>query len=200
MSALFEQLAAKLMEKPGRPFALAGVTLRESAVLVPLYLKNGAPHVLLTRRPSTMRSHAGQIAFPGGVRDPEDQTLLHTALRESEEELCLPRGSVRVLGQLDQCPTITGFLIHPFVGFIEAMPPLTPSPAEVAEVLEVPLPHLLSPGNERMEKRLWLEKEYEMYFYDFGAHVIWGATAHILKNLFRLAADLPSWQQTRTTT
>jgi 8-oxo-dGTP pyrophosphatase MutT (NUDIX family) len=198
VDALFEQLRERLERSPGKPFPLPGIVLRESAVLVPLLLRQGTPHVLFTKRPITLRTHAGQISFPGGTRDPGDETPLHTALRETHEELGVPGHRIGVLGMLDEVPTLTGFRIVPFVGVFEEGTRYVPSPDEIAEVIEVPLWHLLDPSRRRTEKRTALGREFDVYFYDYGAHVIWGATAHILNNLLQHAGDLPAFQRLQT--
>jgi 8-oxo-dGTP pyrophosphatase MutT (NUDIX family) len=149
------------------------------------------PYVLLTRRPTTLRKHAGQIAFPGGSRDPEDATPVHTALRETQEEVGIPPERVEVLGVLDEFPTITSYRVTPYIGAIPPDLAYVPSAAEIDEILEVPLPHLLNPANQRVE--IWEAGKAgrEVYFYDFGPHVIWGVSGRILKHLLELIADIP---------
>lgn len=190
MDDLFPRLKARLHRDPGKALNLPGAQLRESAVLAPLFLREGEPWLLFTKRPTTLRRHAGQISFPGGARDDEDSTPLHTALRETQEELGIPPEQVEVLGMLDELPTITSFRIVPFVGAIPADLPLRPNPEEIAELIEVPVRALLQPSLPRVE--LWnvMEKEREVYFYDYGAHVIWGATARILKDLLGIIREL----------
>ena len=107
VEALFESLQARLSSRPARTVDLPGLVLREAAVLVPVFERDGTPHVLFTRRPPTLRTHADQYSFPGGGRDAEDATPLHTALRETEAELEVDRRHVRVLGMLDEVPTIS---------------------------------------------------------------------------------------------
>jgi 8-oxo-dGTP pyrophosphatase MutT (NUDIX family) len=191
---LFEQLKRKLEASPARALNLPGLSLRESAVLAPLFFRDGVPHALFTKRPMTLRNHAGQISFPGGARDPEDPTPLHTALRETKEELGIPIDSVEVLGMLDEIPTITQFRIVPFVGVIPGDFVYVPSAEEIEEIIEVPLTRLMDPSIHRSERRLVLEHEREIYFYDYGPHVIWGATARILKSLLAVIAELPAFQ------
>lgn len=187
---LFQRLKARLHERPGKALSLPGVQLRESAVLAPLFLRGGEPWLLFTKRPTTLRKHAGQISFPGGARDAEDPTPLHTALRETKEELGIPVDQVEVLGMLDEIPTITSFRIAPFVGLIPEGLQLRPNPDEIAELIEVPVRALLAPSLPRVE--LWnvMEEEHEVYFYDYGAHVIWGATGRILKDLLAVLREL----------
>ncbi|MGH2900703.1 MAG: NUDIX hydrolase, partial [Solirubrobacteraceae bacterium] len=110
----------------------------KAAVLVALYVDGGELHAVLTRRRHDLRSHAGEISFPGGRRDPGDASLEVTALREAEEEIGLPREAVQLVGALPPTPTIaTNYGVYPFVGLIEPGRVWTPSAREVAEVLEV---------------------------------------------------------------
>ncbi len=192
MEPLFAQLAERLERRPGRPLHLPGLTLRESAVLVPLFVRDREPHVLFTKRPATLRTHAGQISFPGGGREDADATPLHTALRETREELGIPPEQVRVLGMLDETPTTTRFRILPFAGLIPADLRYTPSEEEIDEIIEIPLRHLLQPSIHRVEKRAVSDHETEIYFYEYGPHVVWGATARILRNLLLILRELPA--------
>ncbi|HEX8820882.1 MAG TPA: CoA pyrophosphatase [Archangium sp.] len=190
MEALFDALEARLASRRPRAVNLSGHVLRESAVLVPLLVREGAPHVLFTKRPSTLRHHAGQYSFPGGSRDPEDTTPLHTALRETREELGIDVSGVRVLGALDEVPTLTEFRIQPFVGVIPQGVEYRPNPVEVEFIVEVPLAALLEPSLHRAERRSVRGVEYEVDFYTYGSHIIWGATGRILRDLLRLTSEL----------
>jgi 8-oxo-dGTP pyrophosphatase MutT (NUDIX family) len=192
VDSFFDSLEARLGSSPPRPLNLPGLVLRESAVLVPLFEREGVPHILFTRRPAHLRTHANQFSFPGGGRDSEDATPLHTALRETEEELGIDRSRVRVLGMLDEIPTITSFRIQPFVGIIPSDGQYRPSPEEVEFILEVPLAGLMDPSIRRTEKRTVRDVEYDVYFYTYDSHVIWGATARILYDLLEHVAQLPS--------
>lgn len=195
MDPRWEELRARLEQKPGRPLNLPGLTLRESAVLVPLFVRDNVPHALFTRRPVTLRTHAGQISFPGGSRDAADPTPLHTALRETEEELGLPTDAVTVLGLLDEIPTITEFRIAPFVGVIPGDAVYRPNPDEIAEIIEVPIPHLLATTTLRVEQYEVKGRMRDVYFYDYQGHTIWGATARILRDLLQIVNALPSWTE-----
>ena len=197
MEPLFEELAARLHAHPGRALDWPGVPLREAAVVVPLTFQQGTPGVLFTRRPETMRRHGGQISFPGGVRDAEDATPLHAALRELEEEVGIPNDRVQVLGMLDEIPTITDFRVTPFVGRLLPGTVLEPNPTEIAEVLDVPLWALLEPSRQRVERHLVRGAERDIYFFEYAGHTIWGATARILRNLLDQASQLPAWKELR---
>ena len=190
MDTLFDALEARLASRPPRAVNLPGLVLRESAVLVPLLLREETPHILFTKRPSTLRHHAGQYSFPGGSRDPEDVTPLHTALRETREELGIDVSGVRVLGALDEVPTLTEFRIQPFVGVIPAGVEYRPNPDEVEFILEVPLEALLDPAIRRTERRHVRGVEYDVDFYTYGTHVIWRATGRILRDVLRMASQL----------
>lgn len=189
MDSLFDMLERRLSARAPRPLNLPGLVLRESAVLVPLFERRGEPHILFTRRPAHLRHHANQYSFPGGGRDPEDATPLHTALRETEEELGIHRSRVRVLGMLDEVPTVTSFRIQPFVGLIPGDGQYRPSVEEVAFILEVPLAALMNPSIRRTERRVVQGMEHEVDFYTYESHVIWGATARILRELLQQVAQ-----------
>ena len=194
VEALFAQLAARLRERPGQPLDLPGVELREAAVVVPLSAAPAGPVLVFTRRPDSLPRHAGQISFPGGVRDPEDTTPLHAALRELREEVGVPEERVSVLGMLDEIPTITEFRVAPFVGLLSPGTVLAPDPVEIAEVIEVPVAALLDPARQRVERWLVRGAERDVYFFEHAGHTIWGATARIVRNLLDVTADLPAWK------
>jgi 8-oxo-dGTP pyrophosphatase MutT (NUDIX family) len=161
------------------------------------YSRNAELCVLLTKRTEDVEHHKGQISFPGGSHDVVDSDLVVTALRESEEEIGLPRGVVRVLGIFDEYETPSGFAITPVVAFAEALPPLTLQVAEVAEILEVPLSLFMDKRNERVEQRVPFGVPVDVYFYRFGEHEIWGATAAILRS-FLLSLQQSLEAQTKT--
>jgi 8-oxo-dGTP pyrophosphatase MutT (NUDIX family) len=155
--------------------------LKKAAVLMLLYPKDGELSVLLTKRTDDVEHHKGQISFPGGSVDDDDADLVSTALRESEEEVGLPHENLRVLGLLDDYETPSGFIVTPVVAYTDSLPPLSHNAVEVAEILEVPLAVFLDPSKERVEKRMRLGSLLDVYFYRFGQHEIWGATAAILR-------------------
>jgi len=157
---------------------------RPSAVAVLLRDRAGVPHVPLIVRPSDMRAHSGQIALPGGVRDECDATFADCALREAEEELGIAPAAVRVLGELDDVPTPTGFVITPVVAELVEAVEYRPSPAEVSLVFEAPLDTFADPSTaEDMGEREHWGVKYRLHAYRFGEHRIWGATARVLEAL-----------------
>jgi len=164
-----------------------------AAVLVPLFRAGEAhePHVVLTRRRADLRRHAGEISFPGGRQDGEDADLMHTALREAEEEIGLMRSQVSVLGGLPATSTFaTNYIIHPFVGEIPAGLAWRPSAREVDAVLELPLDAVRSGRTRADIERRGLTFETDAYV--VGEHLIWGATARILEHLLeRLQTTAP---------
>ncbi len=174
-----------------RPIAADEATLG-AAVLVPLYLYGGEVHVVLTKRTTLVTKNKGHVSFPGGGREDGDHSLLATALRESHEEIGLDPGRVEVLGRIDDFSTRDGeILIAGFVGLIDpqASPyPWRPAQMEVAEILEVPVRHLLDPGNlivaepRELNGRLWPDETFL-----FRGHRVFGATARALRNLLNIA-------------
>lgn len=160
---------------------------RPAAVLVPLFERDGHVLVLLTKRRSDLSSHAGQISFPGGKRDRQDADLRATALREATEEVALAPEAVEVLGELDDCPTfVTNFVITPVVGVIPDRYPLVPNPGEIEYLIEAPLDAFLAPGALTMELVDRDGQQYPLIHYAVVGHVVWGATARILTQLFSI--------------
>jgi 8-oxo-dGTP pyrophosphatase MutT (NUDIX family) len=154
-----------------------------AAVLVPLYLDRGRLHAVFTKRQDDLRRHPGEISFPGGRYDEGEPDLRATALREANEEIGLPEDAVDVVGALQPTSTIaTGYAVYPFVGLIAAGRTWTPSAGEVAEVLELPLDALLAGYARRRLIRRGMPIRTDTYL--VGDHLIWGATARILADLF----------------
>jgi 8-oxo-dGTP pyrophosphatase MutT (NUDIX family) len=153
-------------------------------VLVPLYLAptTEEPHVVLTKRRADLRRHAGEIAFPGGRRDPADPTLEDTALREAEEEIGLARGEVTLLWELPSTSTFaTNYLIHPFAGMIPPGLRWRAAADEVEDVLDVSLREIRSGRTRARLERRGISFETDAYV--VGEELIWGATARILESL-----------------
>lgn len=161
----------------------------DAAVLVPLYTQDGKLHAVFTKRRDDLRRHPGEISFPGGRYEEGEADLTATALREAEEEIGLPAEAVEILGALQPTPTIaTGYAVYPFVGMIDAGRTWTPSAREVAEVLELSLADLIAGYGRRRLVRRGLPIRTDTYL--VGDHLIWGATARILADLFDRIAPL----------
>jgi len=167
------------MYEPGRPLTAA-------AVLVPIVTHASGLTVLLTRRTAHLETHAGQISFPGGRVEPVDDSPVAAALRETEEEIGLPRRHVRLIGTLDTYVTRTGFEVTPVVGLISPPLSLILDAFEVAEAFEAPLDFFLEPGSLQRHSRQFEGRERHFYVYPFNDHFIWGATAGMLVNLSEL--------------
>ncbi len=157
--------------------------LRPAAVLVPLIDRADGMSILLTQRTAHLHAHAGQIAFPGGRLEPDDPDASAAALRETEEEIGLPREHVSLIGRLDTYVTGTGFEITPVVGIVSTPFNLRIDPFEVADVFEVPLPFVLDRGNHRRTERVFEERRRVFFVLPYQNRNIWGATAGMLVNL-----------------
>jgi 8-oxo-dGTP pyrophosphatase MutT (NUDIX family) len=166
---------------------LEGTGVRASAVLAPLYTHEGGVHVVLTRRAQDLRSHRGEVSFPGGGQDPSDADLWVTALRESWEEVALESSTVERIGELDHLQTVTSrSYIVPYVGLLPGRPDLVASPAEVELVLHVPLSELLADGVFREERWGLAPLDRPIAFFELVGDTIWGATATMLRNLLTI--------------
>ena len=147
------------------------------------------PSLVLTQRTAHLKTHSGQVALPGGKLDPEDADAIAAALRESQEEVGLDPSHVEVLGTLPVYITGTAFVVTPVVALISEHARFVPNPNEVAEVFEVPLPFLMDPANHRWHQFEWegdVRNWYSMPYYQGDHHrFIWGATAGMLRNLYR---------------
>lgn len=157
---------------------------RAAAVLIPI-TNRAEPGVILTQRPDFLRSHAGQVAFPGGKIDDSDADAVDAALREAEEELGLFRADVEILGEADLYFSGSGYRIAPVVGVIPPDLPLAPNPEEVEDWFEVPLAFLLDPANLEKRQAVWQGQNRQYYDMDWQGRRIWGVTAGIIANLAR---------------
>jgi 8-oxo-dGTP pyrophosphatase MutT (NUDIX family) len=181
-SSLSDALRAVLLD-PLEAAALQVHGRTKAAVLVALYVDDGALRTVFTRRRHDLRSHAGEISFPGGRRDEGEDDLSVTALREAEEEIGLPRDEVRIVGALTPTPTVaTSYAVYPFVGLIAPGRTWTPSVDEVDEVLELRLSDLRAAHSRRRLLHRGIPVRTEVYTVGDGL-VIWGATARIVRDL-----------------
>jgi 8-oxo-dGTP pyrophosphatase MutT (NUDIX family) len=169
---------------------------KAAAVLIPVVPRSGHLQVVLTLRTTHLHDHAGQISFPGGRREPGDETPQHTALREAEEEIGLAAHQLDVLGLLPDYLTATGYQVTPVVALVQSDVVWVPDPNEVAEVFETPLSFLMNPMHHEKRQARWSETRqgllvenvrhfYAMPWQDSGRnYFIWGATAAMLRNLY----------------
>ncbi|MDF1854974.1 CoA pyrophosphatase [Pseudooceanicola sp.] len=163
---------------------------RPAGVLIPIEERDGRLWVILTKRSSALKHHPGQIAFPGGKVDPGDADATAAALRESEEEIGLPRDNVEVLGCLPEHDTVTNFRIRPVVGRVLAPFDFRPEPGEVEEAFRVPLAHLCTPSKYSTAGRRWQGRTRSYHIVPYGPYYIWGATARMCRVLAdRLGPD-----------
>jgi 8-oxo-dGTP pyrophosphatase MutT (NUDIX family) len=186
------------LEHPGDgDFFAADRAHTAAAVLVPLIQRDDGLHVLMTRRTDHLRDHAGQISFPGGRSEPEDDSPAATALREAHEEVGLDPNRVEVIGQLPVYTTVTSYVVTPVVALVHAPFDLALDSFEVAESFEVPLHFLMNPANHRRHEfhadgkgRLFLSMPWQGRGSDGVERefFIWGATAAMLRNLYRFIA------------
>ncbi|MEO0996952.1 MAG: CoA pyrophosphatase [Pseudomonadota bacterium] len=160
--------------------------LREAAVLVPLLASADGEAVLFTRRAEELRHHAGQVSFPGGSMEPQDDSAIAAALRETHEEVGLHPREFTVIGELPTLPTVTGFEVTPVVATVPWPKPLTIDPVEVAEAFAVPLAFLADETNRHDSERVWEGVPIPMHEWHFDGHRIWGATGWMVKQLINL--------------
>lgn len=191
--SLTERLQRMLASPPPRNLIEADLAegiegpLTPAAVLVAI-TRSQEPGVLLTIRREHMRTHPGQIAFPGGRIDPEDKHPEAAALREAQEELGLAPAAVTLWGTADPYRTVTGYHVTPVLGEIDPDPSLTPHPEEVADWFEAPLAFLLDPANQRLVEAKFRGSQRSYYEIVWQQRRIWGATAAIIVNLSRRLA------------
>lgn len=194
MNALLEKMQARLLSDPpdlplkphrsdydlnpgARPEAR--LTLIPAAVLIPVVARS-EPTILFTERSASLARHAGQVSFPGGCADETDDSLVHTALRELQEETGIAPDYVTVAGFLEPYETVTGFAVLPVVGVLREGFDLAHDAREVAEIFEVPLAFLIDPTRRREEQREWKGVTRRFHAFTYETHYIWGATAAIL--------------------
>jgi len=179
MRAMEQRLKGALSRRQKRP--ITDAELVPSAVLVPIYRRQGQYCVLFTKRTERVKEHKGQISFPGGARQDGDKTLLDTALRECAEEIGLAPGEVKILGELDDTLTETSnYIISPFVGVIPWPYEFKLDGWETEEIIEVPISALMDKDCWRQETKIIGGQAVTSDFYHYQGRVIWGATARIL--------------------
>ena len=187
MELLPDRLGALLSNR--KPSIRTEWDARLAAVLIPLYFDQDEWHLVYTRRTDSVEEHRGQVSFPGGLVEDQDESAQVTAMREADEEIGLKQGDVQLLGSLDALLTVTQFQICPFIGIIPWPYPFKANPDEVARVFSVPLRWLLDPDNLEQRFRQPIPHAPEVpvyYFKPFQDEIIWGATARITLNLLEI--------------
>ena len=167
------------------PLVLDSPRARPAAVLAPLWEDRGRVRVVFTKRTADLPTHAGQISFPGGARDPDDPDLEITALRETCEEIGVCDGRIEVLARLDQVVTITNYLVTPFVGVLAPGTEFNLNPLEVERLVTPPLAKVLDPDAYRPTDIEWQGVVFSQDALRYKDDVIWGATARILRNFIQ---------------
>ncbi len=166
-----------------------GRKLKPAAVLALLRRDGETLRILFTRRADHLQAHAGQVSFPGGRQMAGRESLAACALRETEEEIGLPRDRVELLGRWESYETVTGFEVTPFLGVAPGDIAVTADPGEVAEIFETPFDFLMNPDNHRLEEREFRGMLRRYYAMPWKGRYIWGATAGMLKALSRRWAE-----------
>lgn len=177
-----------------RYFTQHQLPLKASAVLIPIVARGDELSILLTKRSESLKSHSGQVSFPGGRCDEEDLHAMATALREAEEEINLPRNNVEIIGAMEDYETVTGFSVAPVVGFVDPDFEMKMHEVEVEAVFEVSLDYILDPANHKIECLMW--KGTMRHYYAFPPveredreFKIWGATAAMLVRFANLVNE-----------
>lgn len=161
-----------------------GIRLKDAAVLVPVIDDGDEARVIFTQRTKTLRNHSGQISFPGGGIDAQDRSPEEAALRETEEEIGMSRRFIETVGRMPDYISGTGFRIKPVLAVVRPGFILTPNPAEVDEVFEVPLSFLMNPANHSRGSRMFQGRERFFYEMPYGERYIWGITAGIVRSIY----------------
>jgi 8-oxo-dGTP pyrophosphatase MutT (NUDIX family) len=179
-----------LVQEPRRDFkadrmAQSFSNLTEAAVLIALRPGENGLEVLLTRRSEGLRQHPGQISFPGGRMDPEDTDLVTTALRETWEEVGIPPSDVTVFGSLLRMPMVSGYAVTAYVGEFSEGTPLIMNPGEIDELIVAPLREIADKRIHRVEQKVWNDMIFPIHYFDYGDHLVWGATGFMLHELFK---------------
>ncbi|MGZ4120693.1 MAG: NUDIX hydrolase [Actinomycetota bacterium] len=179
IKAALESHPRRMVNVPGR---------RQAGVLIMLFERGDEPWVVLTERTHTVSLHKGEISFPGGARDPEDEDLWATAVRETVEELGVDPNTLQQLGALDDYPTFSsGYIVSAFVAAVEPPEEWRPSVHEIATVIEIPLRRLLEVGRMEIWERDGIR--FPMHIFDVDEHHIWGVTAFILRRFLDIVGS-----------
>lgn len=169
---------------PGFSDLIRRDNLRAAAVLIPVVDHGDDASVILTKRAEKLRSHSGQVAFPGGRIDATDPSPEFAALRETEEEIGLGADRIEIIGRMPDYISGSGYCIAPVLGIVQPEFRLTLNPHEVDAAFEVPLRFLMDPANHHQNSRVWDNRKWVFYDMPFGGQRIWGVTAGIIRTLY----------------
>lgn len=172
--------------RPDEDYHASELPLKPAAVLIPLVDHKHGMTVLLTKRAQHLKTHSGQVSFPGGRCEPEDADAMETALRETEEEVGIDRSHMEVLGAMEDYETVTGYVITPVVAIIQPEYILKIDEREVDEAFELPLDYILDESNHELQSRVWDDKKRYFYVLMNEKHNVWGATAAMLVRFAKL--------------
>jgi len=167
-------------------YPAAELPLKPAAVLIPLVDHHGGMTVLLTKRAQHLKTHSGQVSFPGGRCEPGDADAMATALRETGEEVGIAAPHIDVLGAMEDYETVTGFVITPVVAIIQPTYSIKVDSGEVAEAFELPLSYILDEANHEIQSRMWQGHQRHYYVVKNEKHDVWGATAALLVRFAKL--------------
>ena len=163
--------------------------LKPSAVLIPIMERGSELSILLTKRSKELKSHGGQVSFPGGRCDDQDHHAMDTALREAHEEINLPKNNIEIVGAMEDYETVTGYSVSPVVGFVDPDFQMIAQAAEVEEIFEVSLEYILDEKNHVIESILWKGETRHYYVFPHEHYRIWGATAAMLVRFANLVNE-----------
>ena len=158
-------------------------SLKKAAVLIPLVERHNGLHIILTKRAQHLRHHPGQISFPGGKYEQKDASLIQTALRETQEEIGILQEEVTIFGTQPKLPTVSRFVVSPYLGFVKSAHSLKIDTQEVQSIFEVPLNFLANKNNYYLHHFTGNKKRRYSYCIPYQNQLVWGATAQMLKNL-----------------
>ncbi len=188
---LYDLIKARLKNRIPKVHKYAEVPFKKAAVIIPLFIKDQEANLLFTKRTDKVEHHKGQISFPGGSHESNDAHLQETAVRETWEEMGINKEDLTIIGSTDKFLTNTHFLVTPFVAHFNYPYPFVVNEDEIEQVIEVPLRHLISPDNFKMNQ--W-EKDgvlWDIHYYNFSGEIIWGVTGFLLSNFLSIVFDLP---------
>ncbi|MBD3223942.1 MAG: NUDIX domain-containing protein [Caldithrix sp.] len=183
---LVSHISSVLKERSPNSYIYKDVPATDAAVLIPLYFKDDQAYVLFTKRTEHLAHHKGQISFPGGKKDDADPSLMHTALRETQEEVGIEPSEIQLLGHSDIFLTNTHFMVQPFVGLFDYPYPFRINSDEIEHLIEVPLLHLLDEEIFEIKPYETKGQRWWIHYYYFGDEIIWGVTGFLVSNFLSI--------------